>query len=366
MPPDQSFTITRLYNRQEWWIAGTLLVSYLTVYEAVAYLLPSSTGLHPATAIALCALFFGGVRLWPAAYLTALLGVVFAGLPLLTIVVAPVSVTLQAVLGTYLLRRAEIDPLFRRFRDAYYLILTILAVSVISPAFEALGAIISRVPYVFSTWGQAYVGAIFTYVIVTPFLLRWFAKPRFKRQPAELFETIGVMAAVVVIDYVIFVRHIFVFWGVPLAYLLLVPLFLIALRLRPRFVTLALLLTSIIAIGSALTAGDTLRGQLFSIETFLIALAVIFNIIAALEEDRRVSSNLAKSQLATLENAIARIRTESNAKNDFIAILAHELRNPPAGKAHSTADADAVSSRSGNCRVPNVTGGPGRDPATPE
>ncbi len=34
------------------------------------------------------------------------------------------------------------------------------------------------------------------------------------------------------------------------------------------------------------------------------------------------------SQVASLENAVAQISSESNAKNDFIAVLAHELRNP--------------------------------------
>jgi two-component system CheB/CheR fusion protein len=35
-----------------------------------------------------------------------------------------------------------------------------------------------------------------------------------------------------------------------------------------------------------------------------------------------------QSQVATLKNAVTRVTSESRAKNDFIAILAHELRNP--------------------------------------
>src|SRR5262249_21974019 len=60
----------------------------------------------------------------------------------------------------------------------------------------------------------------------------------------------------------------------------------------------------------------------------LIALAIVFYIVVSLEEDRRAHTNLVRSQLQTLENAVSRISSESQAKNDFIAILAHELRNP--------------------------------------
>jgi signal transduction histidine kinase len=60
----------------------------------------------------------------------------------------------------------------------------------------------------------------------------------------------------------------------------------------------------------------------------LIVVSIIFYIITALEEHRRLNANQMLSQVAMLKNAVARVTTESRAKNDFIAILAHELRNP--------------------------------------
>jgi signal transduction histidine kinase len=85
-----------------------------------------------------------------------------------------------------------------------------------------------------------------------------------------------------------------------------------------------------VAVASVLQYSSPLNltQNLFSIEVFLITYANAFYIVVSLEEDRRVTDNMMHSQLATLENAVARVSSESNSKNHFIAILAHELRNP--------------------------------------
>jgi signal transduction histidine kinase len=103
--------------------------------------------------------------------------------------------------------------------------------------------------------------------------------------------------------------------------------------LRPRFVTLAFVITAILGFQGLLSLGYPISSaafsnELFQFEVLLITLAAGFFIVVSLEENRRVNSNLMRSQLATLQNAVARITSESNAKNDFIAVLAHELRNP--------------------------------------
>jgi signal transduction histidine kinase len=317
-------------SKHPWRMAAALLLSYLIVYELSLHYLPTSAALHPATALALCALFFGGMRLWPLVYVTALGASLLAGMPALSIILGPISVTLQAATGTYLLNKTRVDPLFRRYRDTFYLIAIASAISFISPAFEALSYVLHGTPYTIATWSISYVGAIFCFLIILPLALRWLTKPRFSRTPLEMAEISVVFVALIGIDYELFIRGVQTFIGIPLVYLLLIPLFIIALRLRPRFVTLALFLTSLFAIESALVtvAPEMLVAHLFAIESFIITLSIIFSIIVSSEEDRRVATNLFRSQLGTLENAMARINSESNAKNNFIAILAHELRNP--------------------------------------
>lgn len=312
----------RPYTKHEWWIAGVLFVSYLAVSSITSGYIPASAQLTPAFAIALCALFFGGLRLFPVVFAAALVSGIIAGLPVPLLFVLSIAATVQAIVGAYALRVFHLDPLFRRVRDVAYLVATAIAVSAIEPALRALAIVFQGGSYSLAEWGHAYTAALLSFLIVAPFILRWFAKPRFWRTWAETVETLTVFILLLTLEAVFFFSGVQTLAGIPLPYVLLVPLFWIALRLRPRFVTLALLLTSLFAVANAPA------GLVFDTELLLILLAVILLITTSLEEQLRVSTSLMLSQLATLENAVARVSSESSAKNDFIAILAHELRNP--------------------------------------
>src|SRR3989344_4862443 len=316
----------RPYSKREWSIAGTLFVSYLIVSSVAANYIPASAGLYPAFAVALCALYFGGLRLFPVVYVAALVSAVLAGSTTPLLIFFPIAATLQAAAGAYALRAYHLDPLFRRYRDTICLIATITAISFIQPALQFL----IDGPYSFADLEYGYVANVFCFLILTPFILRWFAKPRFSRTPAEAAEIAGVFAVLTGINFVLFINGTQTVVGISLIYFLLVPLFFIALRLRPRFVTLAILITSIFAVGGVLASADysALAGRLFETELFLIALAAAFFIITSIKEASRVNANLTLSELEALENAVAKVSSESRAKNDFITILAHELRNP--------------------------------------
>jgi len=320
----------RAYSVREWQIALMLFCGYLAVSLLTALYVPTTARLFPASAVALGALFFGGVRLWPVVFASSLAAALITDAPTPLIAILPIGETLQAVIGAYLLRLAGVDPLFRRYRDTFYFIAMAAAVALIMPALRALAGALYGMPYGLHAWGRQYTSALCCLLIITPFILRWFAKVRFSRTPLEWLETAGIFALLLLLDYEIFVKGVTRAFDLPLYYLLLVPLFWIALRLRPRFVTLALLATAICAIWGAVadTGAGALGARLFETETSLIVLATAFFIIVSLEEDRRLNTNLMRSQMSTLENAVARISHESKAKNDFIAILAHELRNP--------------------------------------
>lgn len=320
----------RLYTNQEWRLAGILFVSYVVASLIATLYVPSTTQLHPIFAIGLCALFFGGIRLFPVVYIAALAAGALAGESTSLLLILPLAATLQAVAGAYALRSFHIDPLFRRYRDISHLFLTTLLVSGIEPTLAALTSILRSQPYSLADWGHDYIATAFCFLILTPFILRWFAKPQFSRNIAETFETLAVFAVLIGISAALFVQGVQTIVGIPTVYLLLGPLLFIALRLRPRFVTLALLLISGFAIANVLTEGAaaTLSERLLGTEFFLIAIAAIFLILTSVKEEFRVNAGLMRSQLGTLQNAVARVSSESKAKNDFIAILAHELRNP--------------------------------------
>ncbi len=319
------------YDKHEWVTAFALFISYLAVSYASSSFLPLNSHIRPEYGIAIGALFLGGLRLWPVVAAVSSLSVIIGGVPEPYGFALPIGATLQAILGAALLRRVGIDPIFRRTRDMGYVVAITLVISLIYPTLVGLVSILGGISYSFSMWGYTYVATLFSILTVTPLILRWFSKRHFIRHPAEIIEILAVFAILISINLVYFLDDTEEVFGISLLYFLLVPLFWIALRLRPRFVTLAIVITSICAImGTILTTApiDVTPHLLYEVELLLIALAVIFYIIVSLQEDRRVNSNLIQSQLFTLKNALARVSSESRAKNDFIAILAHELRNP--------------------------------------
>lgn len=327
MPLNEPLTF---YTSREWKIAGLLFVSYIAASWLSAEYLPQGSYIDPAVAIALASLYFGGVRLWPTVLAASAISLFITGIPSFALALIPIIATLQAASGAYLLDQARIDPLFRRHRDIFNFLGIIIGISAITPSLSLLQSALLGVSPDPMLWWHRYIATLFTLLFVTPFLLRWFSKRHFRRTPIEIIETAGVFAVLIILNGLLISPGTELVAGVPLAIFLLIPLFWIALRLRPRFMTLALLLTACFQIGSILAYVPlplTLQA-LFETEVILIALAIACSIVTTLEEDRRVNMNLMQTQMATLKNAIARISSESRAKNDFIAILAHELRNP--------------------------------------
>ncbi len=311
-------------------MAALLLFGQLAAHIARVYLLPEGLMLFPSSAIALAGLFFGGVRLWPVVFIATLIGGMVGELPLPSLIMFTVGQTIQAVIGAYLLRSARVDPLFRRFRDTFFFLLTITFTSLILPTLIIVGKVAGGLAFSGALFAQAYLAMLVSLLTVAPFLLRWFAKPRFSRTPMEWIELALVFLLLIAIDAALFVYNRETFFGIEMVYFLVIPFFWLALRHRPRWVSFGLLVTAGFAIAGEVLVGDatTLVTRLYEVEALLVTIGMSFFIIVSLEEDRRVSTNIMRSQMSTLENAVARVSSESNAKNDFIAILAHELRNP--------------------------------------
>jgi len=320
------------YTLREWASGAVLVVAYLASSQLAAVYGGAPVIFHIATAVSISVLFFNGLRLWWMVWLAALITGYFMSARPTELVFIPIGETLVAVIAASTLARLSLDPIFRKFRDMLSLIVTVFAVSSIPPSIHYITDYLSHQYYgatlpVAGLWSSGYAAAACTLLIVTPFLLRWSGKRRFGRNLREIGELVGVFGVLVALNYLIFYEQVVRVAGISLVYFLLIPLFWIALRLRPRFVTLAFLVTGGMAVHSALAHVQTPE-RLFATEGFLIVLTVIFYVIVSLEEERRLHANLMRQQLATLENAVARISSESKAKNDFIAVLAHELRNP--------------------------------------
>ena len=99
------------------WLYAAKVVALAGVYYGAAKLslelafeTPSVTAVWPPTGIALAALVLGGYRLWPGVALGAFLANSWTGVPVYAVLGIAAGNTLEAVVGTYLLRRVGSVP----------------------------------------------------------------------------------------------------------------------------------------------------------------------------------------------------------------------------------------------------------------
>jgi signal transduction histidine kinase len=288
----------------------------------------------PAAGISVAGLYLGGRWLWPAVALGSFLASMTNGIQVLPALLIMLAQTGQSLLSAQLLHIFNFNPLINRLRDALLIAFIAFVPTVIVPAVAAFSRIYisqTSLPSDFlSLWGPYWVGYIASLMIVFPLVVRWIVRPLFYRNARELIEIALALIAVASINIIIFWFGIAQFIGVPLVYVLLFPYFWAALRIGPRFMTIALFIGAFIGVVSTLYAGHVpnIGTGLLNTEEFVTVIAFIFLVLVTVVEDRKDAGKLMQREIAKLNQAVARIKNEDEAKNEFIAILAHELRNP--------------------------------------
>lgn len=324
------------FTPRQWVVSIVLFFAYLGAAQLSIQLFTSPAVIVPTAGIALAGLVLEGITLWPALYAAAFLSLLLNGSSIPYLVALPFAQTLQAIVGAYLLQKVGFDPLIRRLRDMFALIGVALTTSLIVPSFGIIvryfstGSASSTSGLTIGPW---WTGHILSLLIVAPLLIRWLAEPRFKRRIPQIIEISLVLAVLLAIDYLLGWTKITQVGGISLVYFLLVPLFWLAIRIGPRFTILGLFLTSTTLLvgvfySHVLPPDVNLGVRLFQLEVFINIITVIFYIIAGLQEERTEAIKALKSYIDRLEDALNRLSLQDRAKNDFIAILAHELRNP--------------------------------------
>jgi signal transduction histidine kinase/CheY-like chemotaxis protein len=318
-----------------------LFLAYLLSAQIFSYLyasIPTAPVLvWPSSGIAVAGLMLGSIGLWPAVFAGALVHGILYGSALATTIGIAAASALQAIVGAYVLKRFGFTNSFSRVPHTIAFILTAIFVTFIVPSIGMLAALIESTPLpqsplgVFIPW---WIAQILSVLIITPLLVRWLPRFKFKRTRKELFEAWLSIASIAAVGFLLYWTPYHEIADLPLVYIILVPLLWIALRIGPRFMTLALFLNAILALGGTayltVSSGDSaLLGQaLLQTEIFVIMISLIFLLLVTVAEERKDTANDLRKNVKRLENAIERIRKEDEAKSRFIATLAHELRNP--------------------------------------
>ncbi len=293
-----------------------------------------ATLIWPPTGIAIFALFAGGYVFWPVIALGAFAANYATGASFVVALFIAFGNTLEAYMGAYLLKEwVKIDWSFSQVRDALGLIgvasvATLVSASIGSVTLWFSGIATSET--IVTTWLAWWVGDALGALVVVPLLLVWFAYPvSFER--LTLRRSIEYAAIGVLLVFTCWLT----FWtsAFPYVYPLAIPLGWAALRAGTRGTTLSVLVLAIIGIAGTLTGHgafalpDVLRGIFFL--QFAVAVAEsLFLIFSSVMSERSAAVQALKGHVGTLEDALDKKRTDDKAKNEFLAILAHELRNP--------------------------------------
>jgi signal transduction histidine kinase len=289
---------------------------------------PSASAVWLPTGVAMAAFLLGGFKLVPAVFVGAfLVNVTTAGSVESSLGVA-VGNTLEAVLAVTLIDR------FAGGRDAFnsaagilkFMTLAAFLSTTVSATIGVTSLILGGYATDASTsavWFTWWLGDAAGAVLVTPLIVLWWTN-RSWGIGRKTGEAALMIAAIVAVGAAIFTHpHLSQY---PLVFLCLAPLVWGALRFGPREIATAIALLAIVATTATANAqGPFARLEtnesLLVLQAFLVLISMTALPMAALTVERRAA-------LARERAARADAHASSRAKDEFLAILSHELRNP--------------------------------------
>ena len=290
-----------------------------------------STLLWPPSGIALATILLCGYRFWPAIALAAFAVNLSTGAPLPAAFAVAAGNTLETFAAAYILKHyVRFNPEFLRLRDSAGLILVafgtpLIAASVAVISLHLGGVLITS--EMWATWFTWWAGDVLGILLFTPFLVKWLTAPSHHRTLTHYIElTVIILTNIAVCLFALVVQP------THFSYFIFVPLGWAALRTGLRGTTLTLLVVASVEIwltisGHGSFATDDGSGLLL-LQIFLTVLSCFFLLFASIVEELRKARLTLQEHVAALELSLNKVSSEDDAKSEFLAILAHEMRNP--------------------------------------
>jgi signal transduction histidine kinase len=316
---------------------------------AIVYLLAGKLGLHfalvhssasavwPPTGIALAAaLYFGSRNVWPA----VLVGAFFVNLSVSGSVLSSIGIavgnTLEAVIGaTLITRHAAGARAFQRSKD--YLGFVLFGGLLGTATSATIGSLVlvtsgeaARAAFtpIWLTW---WLGDMAGALIVAPVLLLWLVPGRFEAVRSRPFEAVLLLVVMAVTGALVLAQasadpH-------PLTFLCIPPLIWTAFRFGQREAATAVLLLSTMATWATVRglgpfATTDANQSLLLLQSFMVTISLLTMFVAALVWERKAFERERATLFEREKEARAEAERANHAKDEFLAMLGHELRNP--------------------------------------
>jgi signal transduction histidine kinase/ActR/RegA family two-component response regulator len=290
----------------------------------------------PPVGIGLAMIMLGGYRLWPAitvGHLLAALTQPQIGFVPLSFIGACVH-TIQPLLMVAVMRSVGFEPNLNKVRNTFILIAAALSLTLVAPLItSSLQLILGfyTVDAALLNITRSWAGGIFSSIIIVPIVLAWMWKLRNDYPPKVVAELCAAVVLLIAGDWLIFWTEFAQFLGIAVIFVLPAILIWFALRFSPRWTTLALFLSSAIGLTGTIIANPSngpINQLLMTDEVYIGMVAAIFYVFVAVVEERRAASLALARNNRELQRALEKASREDEAKTEFLAILAHELRNP--------------------------------------
>jgi signal transduction histidine kinase len=307
---------------------------------SLAFVHASASPVWPPTGIALGALLTVGYRVWPAIFAGAFvvnattMGSVATSLGIAT------GNTLEALLGAYLVNRyANGTRAFDHSQDVFKFagfaaLLSTIVSATIGVCSLALGGYVAwaDTDEIFLTW---WLGDASGALIFAPLVVLWLRDWRRGPSRGRVLEAAALWLTTTCIGLAVFGEGLtrFGLMTLPLTFLCTPPLVWAAVRFRQ------LEAATLVTVLSGIAIWETLRGfgpfastsaneALLLLQLFMGTVSVMVISAGALVEERRRVEREREDLLMRAQLARAEAETANRAKDEFLAMLGHELRNP--------------------------------------
>jgi signal transduction histidine kinase len=297
---------------------------------AVAFVAEQVTTVWAPTGIAMAALLLWGVRLWPAIWIGAFVANAGTDAPLWTAALIATGNTLEAVAVAVILKRLQFDPSLSRFADATrFIVAGAMAATTISATIGVMtlcGAGVQPWGRFATLWWAWWLGDALGALVVAPVLLTVVRNS--PDWPARSWLGPAIMTAVgMVATEIVFGGRLDAVLGHgPLHYLLFPVVIIAAVRSGQPATALVVAMSSAVAIintargAGPFAAADPNEG-LVLLQAYMGVLAGTGLLLAAAVTEQKATQR--RLRLSEEE-----LRQADHRKDEFLAVLAHELRNP--------------------------------------